>query len=61
MIYETIAPALGPSRDELLHTLHLCLRGERVLTARLRREVAARGLDLEALARSGLTPSNPLT
>ena len=46
------APALlaGPGRDDLLATLHLCLRGERVFTSELRREIAARGVDLESLA-----------
>jgi hypothetical protein len=41
----------GPGRDELLHALHLCLQGERVFTSELRREIAARGVDLESLAR----------
>ena len=50
MMHETATPVRNPSPDELLHTLRLCLCGERVLTASLRRELAARGLDLEALA-----------
>jgi hypothetical protein len=41
---------IGPERDDLLAALHLCLRGERVFTSALRREIAARGVDLEALA-----------
>lgn len=43
-------PFAGPGRDELLHALHLCLQGERVFTSDLRREIAARGVDLESLA-----------
>jgi hypothetical protein len=53
MINEPGSSPRGPHRDDLVQTLHLCLQGERVLTAGLRRELAARGLDLEAFASSG--------
>jgi hypothetical protein len=53
------SPHRVPRRDDLLQTLHLCLRGERVLTTRLRQELAARGLDLEAFAASAPAGRRP--
>jgi hypothetical protein len=51
--HDSLASAFtGAGRDELLRTLHLCLQGERVFTSDLRREIAARGVDLESLALS---------
>ena len=51
--HDSLAEAFtGPKRDDFLDTLHLCLQGERVFTADLRREIAARGFDLESLALS---------
>jgi hypothetical protein len=45
----------GPGRRSsapLRQALLLCLQGERVLSTELRRELAARGLDLETFARA---------
>jgi hypothetical protein len=50
--HDTLTGAFAGSgrHDDLLAAVHLCLRGERVFTSDLRREIAARGVDLESLA-----------